>query len=694
MKANKKYSLFNYSMFLNAVKQLRVSCLICFGILTLFTVLVPIGKAINVSHYELEYALPVVISVKTSFIYMYLIYMLFTPFITLHLFSFLTKRNTSDYYHSFPQKRGCIFTTYFLVIAAWLFVMVFGSGVLSVIVYSCLSKYLIFNFITLVQFVISIYLASLLVAASILIACQITGTLFTNFVVSGLVIFLPRMLLTAVVSIVSSSSSIFVSDKLVPILDNKYNIVFNSVYSIIRDFNVSSMTSILAMLYTLILIIIYFFVGRLLYIKRKSEVAGNASVNGALQCVIRIGLALPICFISVSKLFSYVSGNNSLNDNDFFWIIVCFIVAIVIMLVYELISTKKLAKVVKALPSIGILAVVNVVVFIMITCIYNVEISYRPAADDIDYVKIMDNNFNFDGNYFTAKLNTYKITDRETIKYISEGLSNTIENEKSGDLNYRYNDQVMITAAIKSGIVTKYRNISFSREDYNKFNSVMMNCDDIKDIYTILPPYNKNTMSFAGNFTTDEKREIYNSMRKEVKNIDYTKWYKILEFQNAPITLQMNTVVDDISVNAYMPLTDKTPETLLKYLNFSNNKSSKEEFEECIEYFYNQSNSDGFCNMSITSYTDDFLYFDDSYSYDKNSPSDEQKFTKIINNIKENYTAEVKNYKLDNKKLVHVEIEILKDSSLQVDDKPYFNVDFFTYIDNDIADEVMKSNDF
>lgn len=679
MKSNKKYTLFNYAMFLNAVKQLRVICLVSFGILTLFTVLIPVGRAVNMSNYGSEYALPVVVSVKSSFIYMYLIYMVLTPFITLHLFSFLTKRNTSDYYHSFPQKRGCVFTTYFLVIAAWLFVMTFGSGVLSVIVYTCLSKYLTFSFITLLQFVISIYIAALLVEASILIACQITGTLFTNFVVSGLIIFLPRTLLTIVAGIVSSGNIIFVADKLLPVLDNKYNIVFNSVFSIIST-EISPMTSIPSIVYTLLLTAGYFFAARVLFIRRKSESAGSASVNGALQCVIRIALALPICLIPISKIFSYISGNESVNSNDVFWICVSYLIAIIIMLIYELISTRKFSSVIKALPSIGILAGINIIVLVSVAGIYHAEINYTPEVKDIEYVKISNQNSNYTADYFQQKMNSYKITDSEIIRYVSDGLIQTIERKE----NFVNDNYVTTTVAIKSGLLTKYRRIVLEKKDYAKFSEILMQCEDIKNIYTRLPAYNKNTVSLDGDFTADEKKELYNSIRQEVKHIDYKTWYNNL-YNNCPqIALSMNTSVDDQSVIANLPLTSDTPKTLLMYMNHTNSNYDNSKLDGYIDYIKNYKDSDGYYNFYVTAYTSDFVSSKSSYCYEASSKGDMDKLNNIVENIKSNYSDNIESLSKNDKELVMVNIYC--DSPTSENKDKYTTTNFFTYIDSDIAE--------
>jgi len=164
----KNLSFINGKLYLDALKQLRLIGFICFGILSIFSVLIPIGTAINTynsTFYDHAsnvaiYVAPILVTTRESFFAMFFIFVLFTPLLTIYLFSFLTKRNACDYFHSFPQRRGCLYNTYFAAVTTWIFIFTFGTALISGITYGILSKYFVFSYLNLVKYSISIFLVS------------------------------------------------------------------------------------------------------------------------------------------------------------------------------------------------------------------------------------------------------------------------------------------------------------------------------------------------------------------------------------------------------------------------------------------------------------------------------------------------------------------------------------------------------
>ena len=92
-----KKKLFSKGLYLEGVKQLRLTGIIVFVIFALEAVLVPVGKVassqrLNITEMRMDPLLTHPILIFT--------FVLVAPVLTLSLFGFLNKRNKSDFYHS------------------------------------------------------------------------------------------------------------------------------------------------------------------------------------------------------------------------------------------------------------------------------------------------------------------------------------------------------------------------------------------------------------------------------------------------------------------------------------------------------------------------------------------------------------------------------------------------------------------
>ena len=105
---------FNKKLYQSSLNDIRVYCYIFTVLCTLingfilldqyFTITTKISRNILSPDYT--------ISLQTNEFYLLIVLLnliLFAPLVTIASFSFLTKRNQSDFYHSIPYKRICIF---------------------------------------------------------------------------------------------------------------------------------------------------------------------------------------------------------------------------------------------------------------------------------------------------------------------------------------------------------------------------------------------------------------------------------------------------------------------------------------------------------------------------------------------------------------------------------------------------------
>ena len=113
---------FNSHLFKEGFKQLKLFGIISLIIYMLSVILIFINEVDGRRIVDIYDCNPLVL----------LSFTVLAPLFTLFLFSFITSRNSSDFYHSIPYTRTCIFVSFFASIAAWIALIHFSSTVVSV----------------------------------------------------------------------------------------------------------------------------------------------------------------------------------------------------------------------------------------------------------------------------------------------------------------------------------------------------------------------------------------------------------------------------------------------------------------------------------------------------------------------------------------------------------------------------------
>src|SRR5690554_5876311 len=117
---NKK--LFSFGLYIEGIKQLNFLGIFAFVVFAFEAILIPVGIVIGRQNEEIISAESVIgwqvhPILVAAFVFI-------APVMTLILFNFLNKRNSSDFYHSIPHTRFCLFFSYFASIASWLFAII------------------------------------------------------------------------------------------------------------------------------------------------------------------------------------------------------------------------------------------------------------------------------------------------------------------------------------------------------------------------------------------------------------------------------------------------------------------------------------------------------------------------------------------------------------------------------------------
>lgn len=708
---NKNNSLFNIGLYIDALKQLRLIGFISFGIISAISVIIMAGRTMDMEYYG---STPVVVTTLATCIPMYLIFMLCVPIMTLYLFSFLTKRSASDYFHSFPQNRGCLYNTYFLAIATWNFIITFGTAIVIGVAYGIANSYFVFSYMNLIRFSIAIFLCGLMVEVSISIACAITGTLFTNICVAALILFLPRLIMMLMVRMITSNLEILVQSKILPLLDYNYNPIFCSIRTVFGSREI--IYDIGGLVYTFVIVMIYFIVGHYLFVRRRSETAGNPSANRVLQCIIRVGIAIPVCMFSIRYIFkTLINDKISLNSQDWFSVFVFYLMAVALMLLYELISTKKIKNVVRAIPSIGILAIFNILLMLSMYGIYESQLNYNPEVGDISYITVSYMNNNKNPDYYEKMLSSKKIDSAELKTFLSDILEKNIGYEKTSYPQDRYNlketvysngkttvDNLtkkggFITIGFKTGITTKYRKLYLNSAEYEEYFNILFASDDIREFYLNLPEYDKNLMTIDTpnkDLSAEGKEEIYESLREELKSVDYNTWYNLLYKQGTEGNLLWSYNINDTETVTYLPLTVYTPKTVLKYMNLINGSDAEAKLDDVMGKIFD--NTDAVYSVDVSGYKtsgEDFTHY--LHVTNKSILQNPLETVKKLNSIIDRKLfGKIDSLERTDKVLVRMDVTVHYNIiGTETNYKSnYKKCTIFTYVDKQIFEEIVSLN--
>ena len=532
-----KKNWFSLRLYLEGIRQLRLIGIMGMVILSLEAILIPVGRLVNIRemrHFTSSSITKTLLNFPEMHPLLVLCFCVLAPLMVLYLFHFLNKRNASDFYHAIPETRLCLYISFFAAVVTWLLAIIVLTSFLSVAIFLCFPVYFSVNLMSVLVMCFNVFAGSLLVAASVAVAMCVTGTIFTNIIVSLMIIFIPRLLIYMLVTSVTSSLPLVSSADFIPLLDIGYNVPVGTVVMLGSGGVLSNWQS---GVYTLVLALVYTVCAALLFRVRRSEAAGQAAPNRILQAVYRLVLAMVVCSFACYSIFQGIINRSQYASTSYgiYEYIVLYVIALVVFFLYELITTRKWRNLARAIPSLLVLILLNAALVGGMTGLYRSALSFAPAADDISSIRILSNGRN--SNYFAARTEHIPITDENARSVVSRQLSTASKLLGRPRESYsRYTEQAtVIRVAIRSRGITHVRNIPMREEDLEVLARPLADIEEYRNIYQQLPRIGQNstTVSLSSSSLSDYAvREVYNTLCDEVASMPFEKWYPLMAAQN------------------------------------------------------------------------------------------------------------------------------------------------------------------
>ena len=576
-----KKRLFDRGLYVDALRQLKFIGAAGTLLLSLEAVLIPIGCLVQFSQGHVTAGITALSAMEMHPL-LILCFLVLAPLMVLYLFQFLNKRSACDFYHALPNSRVSLFLSFFAAVLTWLAAAAVISTALSAASFSLLSSYYSFNLSGMLVFLFNTLAASLYVAAAFAIGMCVTGTLFTNVTVSLLLLLMPRLLLAVFSATLQGLLPAVPALNFIPPLDAQYNVVTNLIFGIFNGDPTLSFTFARGGAYTLCVGVLYTGAACWLFHRRRSESAGKAAPNRALQTVYRLLIAMLICLIPCVIIIDGLLGGDSLDADRQFLCVVCYLGAVFLYFLYELFTTRKWRSLLQAVPALGILLAMNGLFIGGVAMAYYSAKSIQPAAGDIQAVRFIEDDYT--SEYFSAKTSVVRHTSPVIRNVVAERLSYTLSLSPS---SYRTKKSAPGFVA-KQAIVylhgrTVHRNILLRSQDLTTIAQELAKNPTFQEAYLQLPQ--SPTVNVDG-LSSPQAAALYETLREEVATLDFAAWYSYLtarqynkpDLSNWPYSsgrafLPSVTLYGSLSTRQYqtaIPLGPLLPKTCARYMRLSN----------------------------------------------------------------------------------------------------------------------------
>lgn len=382
---------FHPGLFWESIRQMKLIGWMAFIIYALEAILVPLNQVLNQPSDELIRE-----SAMEIHPLMLVLFLAVAPLMVLYLFNYLDKRNGSDFYHAIPVTRVALFVSMIAAILAWCFFLIFSGYTIAILFRLCFGyKFTAYmNILSILQYMAGLMIKCIWMVGLTAIAVSVTGTGFTNVLVTLMLLFVPRALVY---------------------------ILKNAVYNTLPFMSGSAMTSISffsrfytvddQMISTLLLGLLYLIAAGVLFRFRKSETAGQSAPNRIVQAVFRLTVPTLISVWATVENFENVQNGMSY---DGFGLLVMYVIAAVVYLLYELVTTRKWKSVAKSLPGLLVLVALNLAAVGGVQLACRIHTSYQPSSGEVVAVQQVNQRYgyySYSENYFNIQVAQGELKD-------------------------------------------------------------------------------------------------------------------------------------------------------------------------------------------------------------------------------------------------------------------------------------------
>lgn len=578
-----KIKFFDRGVFLEALNQLKIVGIIACAIYLSAGILTPIGYMIEGPNYDYQLKQWIPIEFEAEyFTSLIAIMYLFVPIMLLVIFFWMNKRNSCDFYHALPVKRGTIFVSTIAAVYAWTFIIIAVAVVVPLFIVG-FHPMMITDMEIFWKIILYIIAGVVLVTGAFSLGISITGNGFTNVMASLMILCVPRIIMTIITIMIEEFMPFIRLGVGTSLLNINYNAVLAPFIGVFY-YGENSYVSIYASVgYSCILGLIYTALAGVLFKKRKSEAAAQPSAYNIVQIVCRMIPAFLFSLIG-TYFFLETTIKKQYDIEAYFIAVVWYVVALLIYFIYELITTRRWRKVGASVKQLPIF--VGIVVFsgLAIGLGTNQAMNREIKPDEIEYMEFEP----LEGTSYFSKNKNVKITDKELYKLIKNAYEEQLDAYYTE--NYSYYEDWDVDVCIKQNGIKFYRKVYLNDYEMSKIKSAYVEALDNANNSVILPEYEFKTMDLyldIDGIKDEQLEELYGILRDEAKNLSYKQLFNMDEYDSmAYIEIYNNVDYEDSWWYIEIPVSDATPKAksyLMSVLLENAKQNNIEEYEYLFE---------------------------------------------------------------------------------------------------------------
>lgn len=588
MKKNNVNGLFSFRLYVEGLKKVRIVGVISAIVVIALNAIIPIINIVNERPY-LSYANPDIAYHKVidpvgaaAFAPFSLLMLIFAPIFAHAMFSYLNERNKSDFFLSIPQKRECVYITFTASIFTWILGILFATSFVNGILWG-ISKYHVFNISTMFTVPLVFFVAAVMLVGFMTLAITLTGTNVSNVLIFTLLLLFVR-----------TTGMIFLScvKELAPVFDEAYSVLrifdvnFFMPFSLFIDiFNEDILTfsNVPLILYTVAVDILLFVAGLFSYKIRRSEIATKSAPSKVLQHVYRSMVTFPFMLLLFSSILQ-----EGIDLSLQMWLV---ILIILVYLVFELVTTRKISQAIKSAPLI-VVPIAMTLVFAGITFgVANHVMSFSPSENEIESIGLYNNSTYGSLGYENMILNEINSDSPEAVKIVAEGLKNNLS-QKEGDYNPNLRTRMVYVKIKTTSDKTVGRILELPSVDYDRLKTLVAITADNREAYLSLPPDDMiGSVYLVGSFVGDlgnlDKDSLWQVFKEDYYSLSDEKKAEFKSLTTNQLEIGLSGMLGGRTFSSRYPVNyEYTPRTIEMLVSYWENKLTQsggiEGIESCI----------------------------------------------------------------------------------------------------------------
>lgn len=524
---------------------------------------------------------------------------IFVPIMVKSVFTYQNRRNSSDFYHALPIKRETMYFSSLVAVVAWMIGIITISTILPTMTTIFLPQFKV-DFQGTAEIIGKMIAIGILVMAGFSVGINLTGNNFTNVIVSLMILFIPRVISTAIFYMIKGFMPFIDMNSGNSLINNGYNLAFGWAWSLF-SVGPGQLPYFAPVIYTLVLAAIYLVLGALAHKFRRSEMAAQPSAYGAVQIVTRMIPAFLFALIGI-YCFLYLQLTPAadleyVETITVYWAMFSmFVLSLLSYVIYELITTRKWRKVLHSFKQLPILAGIVVLCTTAIWVGTKATMNRDIDADKMKYIEV--GSIDAFGWYdFPSEV---RIEDEEVFEMLERTYDTQMEKYEMGE--YYGDDADELVIGVNQGGLTFYRIFHIKYDDMKLLELAYLEAAKTEKVKLDIPKYSKVDMNvYPFDFDSRTEEEIYNTLRAELQEIPYVDIVDVEEediLTEISVWFYQNNRGYDVSI----PISDKTPKTLNKIMKYvaSSNYEDTYYIEDFLYKFNNRAPQD-YGDLSIHS---------------------------------------------------------------------------------------------